>query len=308
MTGAPRVRRARFEREPVRPFQLTERDRALIAHVHRHRLLRSTHLTDLVGGSRQQVLRRLHLLFHHGYLDRPRAQLDWYTRGSTPMVYALGPKGAAVIGAPAVRWTQKNREIGRRFLHHTIAVADFLVRMELDCRVSPGVEFIPEEEIREALPNEPRPRQHPFRLRVTCTVEGRRETLSVIPDAVFGLRCSGMPSGRESAYFFLELDRGTMPLVRTTLFYTSVARKLLAYHAGWRQALHRRLFGLPNFRVLTVTTTPERVENVLRVLPKTVPTGLRLFLFADTERLVRGNLLTCPWVNGKREIASLLPT
>jgi hypothetical protein len=28
------------------------------------------------------VLRRLQLLFHHGYLDRPRAQIDYYRAGS----------------------------------------------------------------------------------------------------------------------------------------------------------------------------------------------------------------------------------
>jgi hypothetical protein len=51
------------------PIQLTDRDRNIIRQIYRHRLLRSSQIVALVGGSRQQVLRRLHLLFHHGYVD-----------------------------------------------------------------------------------------------------------------------------------------------------------------------------------------------------------------------------------------------
>ena len=60
----------------MRRIILTSRDRELLRAVHRHRLLRSTHLTSLAGGSRQAILQRLQLLFHHGYLGRPPMQLD----------------------------------------------------------------------------------------------------------------------------------------------------------------------------------------------------------------------------------------
>jgi DNA-binding IclR family transcriptional regulator len=76
---------------------LTPRDLEILRAVHRHRLLRSTHLVALLGGSRQTTLRRLQLLFHHGYLDRLPIQLDWYARGSEPLVYALGKRGAEVL-------------------------------------------------------------------------------------------------------------------------------------------------------------------------------------------------------------------
>jgi DNA-binding IclR family transcriptional regulator len=64
---------------------LTPRDLLILRAVYRHRLLRSTHLIALADGSRQTTLRRLQLLFHHGYLDRPPMQLDWYVRGSEPL-------------------------------------------------------------------------------------------------------------------------------------------------------------------------------------------------------------------------------
>src|SRR6202521_6207512 len=139
MTHSP-ARRPRFERAPVAGMVLTHRDLEILRAVQRHRLLRSTHLIALLDGSRQTTLRRLQLLFHHGYLDRPAAQLDWYAAGSEPMVYALGNRAAAILADgggvhnSAVRWDTKNRDLSRHFLRHTLAVAEVMVAFEVACR------------------------------------------------------------------------------------------------------------------------------------------------------------------------------
>lgn len=54
----------------------------LLGHVARHRFPSSDHLATLDGGSGQNVLHSLRILFEHRYLDRPPAQLklrarDW---------------------------------------------------------------------------------------------------------------------------------------------------------------------------------------------------------------------------------------
>ena len=50
----------------------------------RHRFLKSTHIAALVGRSLDRTNDRLLRLFHAGYVDRPRAQLDYYpTAGSS---------------------------------------------------------------------------------------------------------------------------------------------------------------------------------------------------------------------------------
>jgi hypothetical protein len=41
------------------------------------------------------VLRRLQRLFQHGYLERPRCQIDYYQSGSRRIACGLGNKGAA---------------------------------------------------------------------------------------------------------------------------------------------------------------------------------------------------------------------
>lgn len=305
------VRRPRFERAPVRPMLLTPRDRDLLRAVYRHRLLRSTHLTALAGGSRQAVLRRLQLLFHHGHLDRPPRQLDWYARGSEPLVYALGKRGAELLAAAGelrrggIRWDTKNGSLSRVFLHHALAVADVIVAFEVACRNREGVRFIPPEEVLAGAPKETHHLRLPFRWHVDLRSEGRRWRLGVQPDRVFGLRFKGQ--GVSSAYFFLEADRGTMPVSRRDLAQTSFARKLLAYRETWRQRVHKTHFGIPSFRVLTVTTSSERLAHLAAACRSLAGGGAGgLFLFATASELARTNVLTMEWVDGRGELSTLL--
>src|SRR3954447_16872847 len=112
----PRVRRA----AAPPPFRLTEDDVEIVRVVARHRLIRSTHIATLVGRSLDRTNDRLLRLFHAGYVDRPRAQLDYYpTTGSAPMIYALADRGARLlrerdgVDFSNVEVSRKNREAGR---------------------------------------------------------------------------------------------------------------------------------------------------------------------------------------------------
>ena len=305
-------RRPRFERAPVRPMILTPRDLAILCAVHRHRLLRSTHLASLSGGSRQATLRRLQLLFHHGYLDRPPMQLDWYARGSEPLAYALGKRGAEILEAEGVarprgvRWDTKNRNVSRVFLHHTLAVAEAMVAFEVACRSREGVRFIPSEEVLAGAPPETRRLRLPFRWQVEVRHGGKLHHLGVEPDKVFGLEFHGAPENRRRAYFFLESDRGTMPVTRKGLGQTSFLRKLLCYQETWRQGIHRTHLGIPNFRVLTVTTNRERVKHLVEACHSLPGAGSRLFLFAEKKEIGCRNILAHEWVNGRKEVVHLV--
>lgn len=310
----PQNRRPRFERAPVRPMILTPRDLDILRAVHRHRLLRSTQLIGLLDGSRQATLRRLQLLFHHGYLDRPPMQLDWYARGSEPLVYALGNRGAEVLEAEGVarprgiRWDTKNRNVSRVFLHHTLAVAEVMVAFEVACRNREGVSFIPPEEVLAGVPGSTRRLRLPFRWQVEVRWGGKPYRLGVEPDRIFGLSFEGEPENRSHAYFFLEADRGTMPVVRKGLAQTSFLRKLLAYQETWRQGLHRTHLGLPNFRVLTVTTSRERVRHLVEACQSLSGGSSRLFLFTDEGAVHQGGILRHEWVNGRGELVRLVYT
>ena len=291
----------RFRRAPdIRPIQLTERDREIIRTVYRHRFLRSTHITALLGGSPAQLLRRLQLLFHHGYLERPRAQIDYFHRGgSQPIVYGIGSKGAAFLRQDSgsvrrdLNWSQKNRGIGRLFLEHALLISDVMVGFELVCRKSGRVRLLTGDHL--PLPHDLRNHREPFRWRVTLN---NRQKLGLIPDQVFALEFTDKLPGRSRAFFFLEADRATMPVMRQNLSQTSFFRKLLAYQATWRLGIHHSRFGFPRFRVLTVTSSPQRMENLVTAC-RGLERGHGLFLFADRRSLARVDPLNYDWKSGR---------
>ena len=260
-------------------MRLTERDREILKHVHRHRFLRSAHLVALVTGSRQQTLRRLQLLYHHGFLERPRCQIDYYHRaGSRPMVYGLGNKGAGLLkreqALPFHRldWPHKNR-VERFFLEHALLVADFMVLLETACRNRRDIRLLTEDDLQ--LRDEAVAPRNPFRWRVSIPGASK---CGVIPDRVFGLESS---NGSRS-WYLLEADRATMPVRRRNLEQSSFRRKVLAYQATWERNFHRTYFGWQRFRVLTITTDSKRLSAMQQVCG-TLKRGHGLFLFTEAS-------------------------
>jgi Replication-relaxation len=281
----PRFRRV----APPGAIPLTGLDHDVLRLVHRHRFLRSRHIVALLGGSEQKIVRRLGALFRHGYLERPRAQLQYFERGgSQPIAYGLGNKGGAWLRSEGVdvdagAWSEKNNAIGRVFLEHALLVTDIMVTLELTCRKH-GVRLLYEDEL------SPQPFQWWVRL------QGGPK-LGVVPDRVFALEYTDRLGREQRSYFFLEADRGTMPVVRKGLVQTSFFRKLLAYEATWTNKVHQRHLDIPSFRVLTVTTIAARVESLLAACSQ-LKRGHGLFLFADSPALQK-DLFSPVWRNGK---------
>jgi hypothetical protein len=159
------ARRPRFRRAAKPPpFRVTEDDITIIRHIARHRFLRSTHIAALVGRSLDRVNDRLLRLFHAGYVDRPRAQLDYYpTSGSAPMVYALADLGAHLLAEhegsrkPDVEFGRKNRSAGRPFIDHQLEIVDFYVSLQCAIRSRTDVSLIHPEDIVAGFPEETRP-------------------------------------------------------------------------------------------------------------------------------------------------------
>lgn len=279
---------ARFSRCPtVVPIGITSRDREIIARVAHHRFLRSTHIAALTRGSTQQISRRLQLLYHHSYLERPRAQLEYFYRGgSSHIVYGLGSKGSHLLkeefgnAFSAQKWSEKNRAVGRMFLQHALLVSDVLVSFELACLGHTDIRYIPQHNL------------FPNGIRWQVTLDRGRK-LGVIPDAAFALERTRQDGATERAYFFLEADRGTMPVTRKSLRQTSFRRKFLAYEATWSQGIHRSRFDLHRFRVLTVARSKERLRT-LRDECATLPSGKGLFLFLHKDALANARGLFEP--------------
>jgi hypothetical protein len=285
----------RFQRvTKVAPIRLTERDHKIIRLIHRYRFLRSHQIIALIGGSAQPLSRRLQWLFHHGYLERPRAQLQYYERnGSQTIAYGLGNKSGSLLQLNPASWGEKNRGIGRMYLAHALLVSDVMVSLELACRQH-GIRLLHEDQL-----NLPVAAPLHWRTRLR---DGTK--LGVIPDRVFALEYSDQNGQVQRIYYFLEADRGTMPVIREKLTQSSFYRKLLAYEATWTNKVHQRHLGIPRFRVLTVTTSAARVKSLLHACSR-LQRGHGLFLFADQSVLQR-DLLTAVWQCGKAAAMSAL--
>ncbi|MBX7208662.1 MAG: replication-relaxation family protein [Verrucomicrobiaceae bacterium] len=308
ITVARRLPRFRRVSDQVSPIQITSRDLEIIRQISRHRFLRSTHVIALAGGSAQQVLRRLQRLYHLGYLERPKCQIDYYHRtGSQRLVYGLARKGATVLASLGgsehrpIDWNEKNQHIGRPFLEHALLVSDFTVLLELSCRSRNDVRFITANEL--PLPSATQKLGEPFRWGVTMPTG---EKLGIVPDAVFALDQTRAGGTIERTFYFLEADRATMPITRRGLKQTSFFRKLLAYEATWSHGLHRSRFGFHRFRVLTITSTSQRSTNLIAASRK-LRSGQGLFMFSDAAALSSAaNALAMSWRTAINQTETLL--
>ena len=125
------------------------------------------------------------------------------------------------------------------------------------------------------------------------------QKLGVIPDRVFALEFLDINGQNQRIYFFLEADRGTMPVTRHSLSGSSFARKLLAYAATWTQKIHRQNLDIDRFRVLTVTTIPGRLAALV-VACSQLERGHGLFLFGDKSILEKpGDIFSRVWQTGR---------
>lgn len=291
-------------------MMLTPRDLKHLARVARYRFLTSAQLAALDGGSPQNVVRSLRLLFDHGYLDRPASHLVMVPlQGTRPLVYALGQRGARALRAHGhliddrVDWTEKNKRAGEIFIEHTLAIADFLSSLEVACRTRGDVELIPEDQVLTLAPDATRMAREPLRFAVDKTVMGRRQQFSVVPDGLFGLRFSD----DSASYFMLEVDRGTIPIMRSegkrsSAWQKSITYKLATYWEGWKADRHVEQFGLKQMRVVMLTSSEERMKHMLSVVDElTQGRGSAFFLFGHAGQLGSADPLSIEWTNGRRQ-------
>jgi len=299
------TRRPRFRRASEPPaFRLTDDDVIIVRQLARYRFLRSTHIAALIGRSLDRTNDRLSRLFHAGYLDRPQAQLDYYpTSGSAPMVYALADRGARLlierygIEFANVEWSRKNRKAGRPFIEHQLAIVDFNVALQLATRDRTDVRLVHPDEMVTSFPDRKFGRRNPFALRVNISHQGTVHAIAVVPDIVFGL---AFPDHSRHC-FMVEIDRGTMPIVRKDFMQTSFERKMRAYLTAHAAKFHERQFGWKTFRVISITTDRHRMKSMsdaLRQIHIPHSPGASLFFFATRDELRASDPLAHPWRDG----------
>lgn len=234
------------------------------------------------------------MLYHNGFLDRPKEQIKPLGQNMGSMVYGLERKGAKLlareIGISLEKndWTKKNRNIKRIYLDHALYVSHFLVCLELAIRNYSEIKII-----------------DPGINRISWKVKSKGRVSSVIPDKIFGLRFKNLPSSSNLVCYCLEVDRSTMPVMRTDLYQTSVYRKMLAYWDSWNTGLFQKYLGTKAIRVLFLTKSQERINSMIEANRKVCGgKGSRLFLFAQSKGFNLNDpdmVMDEVWQNGRDE-------
>lgn len=172
-----------------------------------------------------------------------------------------------------------------------------MVGMELSCRDNLFLKLISTDEL-------PLPETTRLPLQWNVTVKSGAK-FGVIPDAVFALQWLHTSDQQNDTLYFVEADRGTMPITRRNPKQSSFFRKLLAYQQSWTQGVVQERFGQRRFRVLTITSTKQRREHLMQACAE-LKTGKGLFLFTDQETLrATPNTLLLPWFTADGAIETL---
>lgn len=239
----PRTRARRDTRKSdVSPIRLTARDLDILEAVYHYRVLTTNQLQMLFFPSLHRAYARLAELYTHGLLER-RFLGIYADKMNTPILYVLDKGGAEALRAHRgleVVWSRSVRDITIQFLEHTLAINTVRVAVSKACRLAGFtlVKWLGENELKA---------DYDY---VSIRVGERLQSVSVIPDSYFVLET---PMGL--THVCLELDRGKMTVER-------FKKKILAYQVYYASGDYSRRYGTKSLRVLTVTLSPKRLENL----------------------------------------------
>lgn len=174
---------------------------------------------------------------------------------------------------------------------------EVLASIEIAAIADPNLRFISSHEILLKAPEATRNELYPFR--IPYRQSGRSSC--IVPDGIFGLEYAR--DGRKSYRFFaLEVDRATMPVMRSNLGQTSYTTKMLAYREIIARNIYKSYLGLPNLLVLTVTINERHKDQIMNRLGELAGSSTA-FLFKttgdlgslDTASFPMPEILTVPW-------------
>lgn len=226
----------------------------------------------------------LKLLFHNGYLDRVPMPTEIGKWAWLP-VYRLAPKGAERVASELqidkkelVYWgrgdhkDKRPADITRLFLVHALRVNDVRIAITRAVQQS-GFKM-------EKWLDDGQLKSQAYKEYVSVREEQEIRRVAVIPDAYFILNY-----GDRRAHFFLELDRATMTSSRWVT-------RVKAYLEYVRSGQYTKRYQTTSLRILTVTTTEERLRNLKKATEKAG--GPKFFWFTTLDQVTASSVLLRP--------------
>ena len=304
-------RRKHYVVEPRRAVHVTDRVEKIKHWLNTYRLLRSTHIVELLrceygeSVSHQRTLRLLRALHDSGDLLRIRndPHSARVIHGSLPKIYGLNDRKNQALN--------ERRITAGLITPHTLSVASTMVYNVIrPCSKSYNLKFVSQSDIIDSMPREQRRRGIKllsWRIEVPYTNKGKveRKEIGITPDQIFLIEGG---QGRDA--FLLEEDLGTEPINAKDIQKASIYRKVLAYAFTHSKKILKDRLGMPGFRVLFVTNSKERVFNMIStfddVNEELKKSSLKkctknTFLFIDRETLRTNGIFNTTWLNAKGE-------
>jgi len=238
-------------------------DQEILRYCHELRFCTIDHLAALTGRRRQALNLRLNQLIAEKYIHRYR-----FPNPNHKHIYSIGSQGYrhlafnGAIRPQDVPARLRTAELKPLFLDHTLLISNIHAALILASQVTPNrlADWREGKQLYES---------------VTFYEDGRKIRLPVCPDAFFQINCSAQFETRFA--FALEADRGT-----TT--HRTFGNKLKAYEHFLKQNRQLGAYGVPWFRVVTITLTQKRADHLANLAGHSVPVPFKkYFLFASWE-------------------------
>jgi hypothetical protein len=240
----------------------------------RYRFLDAKHVYALLGSSNTNVRGALADLFHeHGLLNRLPQRAFMRDPLYDPEIYELSDDGLAMVSQRAQQiepatWLRQGRYGAKSLAAHNLTICHAVASIEVAAKAA-GIRFITCTEVLARAPKETQEARQPFAIPAAISHlfpngKVQRSDTRVLPDALFGLQ---YPNGTFRC-FALEIDRGTMPLTRSTLDETSYLRKLLQYREVISRGGYKTHFGMTStpMLLLTITTNARHLDGIKALL------------------------------------------
>lgn len=268
---------------------LDETDIAILKGLFRFRYLTVDLISEINPDlSYSAWTKRLRKLLTSGYIDRPPKQL-WTFRKHEKAIYALDQKGADYLAqhfdihfSKTVKWHEKNRRYrGQDPFSHALSTARFMIELE-QALVKEGTTLTHQDEL--------------FGVDYVTGVSWETYIATEFttikpklkPDGIFSIKKKG---SAHPLNFCLEIDRGTMPIRSTHFDRSSILKKYMCYRdTHMRKALQTK-FRFKNFRVLMVTTTEKRAQNMRDLWAEEFSDMSKLCLFTSFEAIDEKGIL-----------------
>lgn len=302
-------------------LSLTADDDTILLETYQNEIVDADALCGLLTHRADASLRvRIRNLAKAGFIDELKQPIYRHGGGTYSKRYRLADLGARrlvdmyKLPIPTTRWKTKNLNLTQGHIKHAIQETNLLCQLRGSVAKQDDIEFsFPHEIYRKFNPDLLKRKTLPTTLRTQVDWFGHQAIEGTKPDRFAMLKYLKNPDGKQHRFLFFEIDMGTETInptdrvMRSSGFWrgSSILRKWVVYGQGFANRSHTKIFGIPTFQVLHVTTNPGRVQEMIKSYQRRLTSGpTRVapsrFLFTDVQTVkeFNGDILKVPILNG----------